>query len=268
MAEYTKLNSEDLGGYGITKLLNENIPFGKKPSLLSTFKKNQESDKLELVDFGNKKESSNSYANKLANSFSLIINNRQKENIDNRSRKGNMKMFFYNESNEPLIVLGPDWINSLIMITLLIIVIIYYFYFFKNSINSTIRFYGKIISIIHIILYLICFLKNPGIPPKNLWIENYFKNKNNDNNKNYSIKICKDCKIIIESTEHIEHCKICNICVMDMDHHNLWIGKCIGRKNKYYYYCFIFMTGVLIIYLIFAFFSIPFYKENNTKDKI
>ena len=260
MVEYTKLNSEDVGGYGISKLLNENMPFGKSPSILSTFKKNQESDKIELFD------SSNSYTNKLANSLSLILNRNSQENINNRSRKGNMKMFLYNNLNEPLIVLGPDWINSLIMIILLILVIFYYFYFFKNTINSTIRFYGKIISIIQIFLYLICFLKNPGIPSKNLWIENYFKNKNNDNNKNYSIKICKDCKIIIESTEHIEHCKICNVCVMDKEQHNLWIGKCIGRNNKYYYYCFIFMTGVLIFYLIFAFFSIPFYKENNTKD--
>ena len=262
MVEYTKLNSEDVGGYGISKLLNENMPFGKNSSILSSYNKNQESEKIELFD------SSNSYTNKLANSLSLILNRNTQENINNRSRKGNMKMFFYNELNEPLIVLGQDLIYSLIMIIFLIIVIFYYFYFFKNSINSSIRFYGIIISIIHIFLYLICFLKNPGIPSKNLWIENYFKNKNNDNNKNYSIRICKDCKIIIESTEHIEHCKICNICVIDKEQHNLWIGKCIGRNNKYYYYCFIFMTGVLIFYLIFAFFSIPFYKENNTKDKL
>ena len=262
MVEYTKLNSEDVGGYGISKLINENIPFGKSSPILSTFNKNQESDKIELLDL------SNSYTNKLSNSLSLILNRNKQDNINNRSRKGNMKMFFYNELNEPLIVLGPDWINSLIMIILLIIVIFYYFYFFKNTINSTIRFYGIIISVIQICLYLICFLKNPGIPSKNLWIENYFKNKSNDSNKNYSIKICKDCKIIIESTEHIEHCKICNICVMDKGQHILWIGKCIGRKNKYYYYCFIFMTCVLILYLIFAFFSIPFYKENNSKNKL
>ena len=267
MAEYTKLSSEDVGDYGISKLLNENMPNDKKQSL-STLKKSQESNELELVDLNNKNEISLSYKNKLANSLSLMINRTNQETINNKSRKGKMKMFFYNERNEPLIVLGPDWVNSLVMITLLIIVIIYYFYFFKTLIHSTIRFYGKIISIIHIILYFICFLKNPGIPPNNLWIENYFKNKNNTNNKNYSIKICKDCKIIIESIEHIEHCKICNICVMDMEYHNLWIGKCIGRKNKYYYYCFVFMTGVLIFYLIFAFFSIPFYKENDIKNKI
>ena len=39
MAEYQKLNSEDSGLYGISKFLNENIPFGKKPSFLSKFQK-------------------------------------------------------------------------------------------------------------------------------------------------------------------------------------------------------------------------------------
>ena len=114
-------------------------------------------------------------------------------------------MFLYNEKNEPLIVIGPDWKNSLKIIILLIIFIYYFFKYLNNLIYPKIKFYGIIIYIIHLILYLICFLKNPGIVPESLWIENYFKNKNNDNNKNYSIRICKDCKIIIESTECIKH---------------------------------------------------------------
>ena len=264
MAEYIKLNSDDSGGNGIRKYLNENIPFGQKPSFLSHFQNNQEADKLELIDFGYKNETKNT-SNNFYNSFAFFFNLKNKEDsIVNRSRKGNMKMFLYNGKDEPLIVLGPEWPSSLIMIFLLFLIIVYYFNFFKNSINPTIKFYGIIIYIIHLILYLICFLKNPGIPPKSLWIENYFKNKNNDKDKNYSIRICKDCKIIIESTEHIEHCKTCNICVMENEHHSFWIGKCVGKKNKYYYNCFVFMTGVLVLYLVFAFFSIPFYKEKST----
>jgi len=266
MAEYTKLSSEDTGSYGITKFLNENIPFGKKPFLPTKFKKEEKSDKLELIDFGYKNQASNPYTNKYS-SLSLSINRKTQENINrNRARNGNMKMLLYNKENEPAIVLGPEWPSSLIMIIFLILFIVSYFHFFKNSINPTIKFYGIIISFIHIILYLICFLINPGIPPKNLWIENYFKNKNNDSNKNYSIKICKDCKIIIENTEHIEHCKICNLCIIDMMHHSFWIGKCIGKKNKYYYYCFLFMTVILGVCLIFSFISILLYKKNNIQE--
>ena len=108
-----------------------------------------------------------------------------------------------------------------------------------------------------------CILINPGIPPKELWIENYFKNKNNkDDDINFSIKICKDCKIIIESNQYIEHCKICNICVLEKSYHCFWIGKCVGKRNKVCFYGFLFMTFILILYLVFAFVSIPFFREN------
>lgn len=149
---------------------------------------------------------------------------------------------------------------------MLFLIIIYYFNYFKESINSTIIFYEKIISFIHFILYLIWFLKN-RIHPKSLWIENYFNNKNNDKKINYSIKICKDCKIIKDSTEHIEHCKICNVCIMDKSNHSFWIGKCVGKKIKYYFYYFVFMTGILIFYLVFAFFSNPFFKKESNVEK-
>ena len=259
MSEYTKLNSEDTGIYGINKLLNENSSFRQMPSLLSKFQNYQASDKLEITDFGFKNESSNSFINKY-NSLSFNRNNEENSTI-NRTRKGNMKMFLYNGNNEPLIVLGPDWKNSFKILILLIIFIYYYFRFLNNLIYPKIKYYGIILNIIYIILYLICILKNPGIIPESLWLENYFKNKNNDNNKNYSIRICKDCKIIIENSENIEHCNICNICVMEKLFHCFWIGKCIGKNNKYYYYLFVIMTGIMILYLVFSFSSIPFYKE-------
>ena len=177
-----------------------------------------------------------------------------------------MKMFLYNKNDIPLIVLGPGWLGSLLKIIAVIMLIVFYFNYFKDLMNPTIKFYGIILSIIHIIIYLICFLINPGIPPKDLWIENYFKSKNNDTNKNYAIKICKECKIIIEATQHIEHCKICDICILDMKYHSFWIGKCIGKKNKFYYYCFLFISAVLGVYLAFSFISMLFYKGNGIEE--
>ena len=163
-------------------------------------------------------------------------------------------------------LVGPDWFSSLIVISFFVVFLFLYFYFLRNLIISNRHFYGKVLSFIVIILYLICILKNPGIPPKELWIENYFKNKNNkDDDINFSIKICKDCKIIIENDQYIEHCKTCNVCIMEMSFHCFWIGKCIGKKNKIYFYCFLFMSFILILYLIFAFVSIPFFKDNNNQ---
>ena len=266
MAEYTKLSPEDTGSYGMTKLLSENIAFSKKPFIPSVFKKKEESDKLELVNIGNKNETSNS-SNSNNDLFSLSLSmDDNNQDIINRSRKGRMKMFLYNKNDIPLIVLGPNWLGSLLKIIAVIMLIAFYFNYFKDLMNPTIKFYGIVIIFLHIITYLICLVINPGIPPKDLWLENYFKNKNNDTNKNYAIKICKECKIIIESTEHIEHCKICDICIMDKSFHSQLIGKCIGKKNKFYYYCFLFISAVLGVYLVFSFISMLFYKENSKEE--
>ena len=266
MSEYTKLTSDDNNISYTAKFLSENIPFGKKIFREKGKKENKQSE-IELFDFQYKSNIPNLYANNKYNtSIGYGRSNQEKVTINN-ARKGNMKMYFYDKNDEPLIVLGPDWLSSFIVITFFVFFLFFYFYFLRNLINASIQYYGKILSLIDIFLYLICILINPGIPPKELWIENYFKNKNNkDDNINFSIKICKDCKIIIENNQYIEHCPTCNICIMEMSYHCFWIGKCIGKKNKIYFYCFLFFSFILLIYLIFAFVSIPFFKENHISE--
>jgi len=257
MAEYIKLNSDENGGFA--NFLNNNLFTSKN-------KNSQESDKLELIDFEKKNKSGDSYnAYKYSNISS--IKQRVQENImASRERRGNLKILIYNKENEPLIVLGPEWLNSLIIMISYILFIIFYFYFFKNLLKPSIKFYGVILSIFNIILYILSFILNPGLPPKELWIENYFRNKKN-NNKIFSYKICKDCKTVMENCESIEHCKICNICIMGMESHSSLIGKCIGKKNKIYYYCFKFSTFFLILYLAFSLMIIPLYKNNNIQKE-
>ena len=265
MTEYTKLTSDDNNISYTSKFLSEKIPFGDKLFKDKTKNENKASE-IELFDFKYANKISNTNTNNKNNIFSEYGNTYNEKVTINNSRKGNMKMFLFNKNNEPWIVLGPDWFSSLIVISFFVVFLFLYFYFLRNLIMSNIQFYGKVLSFIVIILYLICILKNPGIPPKELWIENYFKNKKNkDDDINFTIKICRDCKIIIENNQFIEHCKTCNICITEMSFHCFWIGKCIGKKNKIFFYLFLFMSIILIIYLIFAFVTIPFFKENNIK---
>ena len=262
MSEYTKLTSDDNNISYKSKFLNESIPIGRK-LLRDKGKEDNKTSEIELFDFQYKNNISNLYENNKYNYSSGYGRISQEKVVINNARKGNMIMFFYNKNDEPRIILGPDWLSSLIVISIFVFFLFLYFYFLKNLIYPSIQYYGKLISFIDIILYIICILKNPGIPPKELWIENYFKNKGNkDDDINFSIKICKDCKIIIESNQYIEHCKVCNICVLEKSYHCFWIGKCVGKKNKCYFYSFLFMTFILILYLVFAFVSIPFFKEN------
>ena len=265
MTEYTKLTTDDNNSSYTSKFLGDYAPSWKKT--LKNKNKENISSQIELSNLSLKNNNINSYNNN--NYYNKMTYSRisQENSARNNARKGNMNMFLYNKNDEPLIVLGPEWFSCVIVITFFLFLLFLYFYFLKNLINPTIQYYGKILCFIDIILYLICFFKNPGIPPKELWIENYFKNKNNkDNNINFSIKICKDCKIIIENNQYIEHCKICNVCIMEMGYHCFWIGKCIGKKNKFYFYCFLFISFILLLYLIFAFVSIPFFKKSDISE--
>ena len=265
MTEYTKLTTDDNNSSYTSKFLGDYAPSWKK--MLKNKNKENISSQIELSNLSLKTNNINSYNNN--NYYNKMTYSRisQENSARNNARKGNMNMFLYNKNDEPLIVLGPEWFSCVIVITFFLFLLFLYFYFLKNLINPTIQYYGKILCFIDIILYLICFFKNPGIPPKELWIENYFKNKNNkDNNINFSIKICKDCKIIIENNQYIEHCKICNVCIMEMGYHCFWIGKCIGKKNKFYFYCFLFISFILLLYLIFAFVSIPFFKKSDISE--
>lgn len=81
-----------------------------------------------------------------------------------------------------------------------------------NKENKTVfilRVVGFILFIIHVSSYLITFLKDPGLPTKDLWIENY-KNQNSL----IDFRICNTCKIVMKAENKTEHCEVCNICIV------------------------------------------------------
>ena len=52
------------------------------------------------------------------------------------------------------------------------------------------------------------FLINPGIPSRELWLENFKGEDLND------YRICNICKIVMRAEDETEHCDECNICVV------------------------------------------------------
>ena len=46
------------------------------------------------------------------------------------------------------------------------------------------------------------------------------------------------------------HCYECNVCITDLDHHCPWTGKCIGKKNLYRFYAFLFCILIEIVMAI------------------
>ena len=57
---------------------------------------------------------------------------------------------------------------------------------------------------------------------------------------------CSQCDV--HRLPSASHCYDCDLCVSDLDHHCPWTGKCIGKKNLFYFYCFLTSLSALVVY--------------------
>ena len=64
------------------------------------------------------------------------------------------------------------------------------------------------------------------------------------------MKYCETCAIFRPS--HAAHCNDCNNCVAGFDHHCVWMGTCVGRRN---YPHFLWLVISCIMSAIFVFLS-------------
>ena len=192
-------------------------------------------------------------------------NYKSKKKFGKTTRKGNMIMMCYNSNGEPLIVIGPHWPFTICMMTLIDTFIFLYFHFLKSYLHNTVKNIGLGISFIQILSYFLIFVLNPGIPQKELWIENYFKNRNSSSSSDEidSYRICNICKIVRRNSDNTHHCDHCNICIKGVENHSSWISKCISKKNKKIYFVFLISTFCLLIYFIVALISLFFISNKN-----
>lgn len=107
--------------------------------------------------------------------------------------------------------------------------------------------FGKIIChffySIHVILYTITFLKNPGIP--SLDNSRVFKD-----NEISDFQLCRECMLHHSIEAKTQHCFECGVCVENYDHHCPWIGKCIGSGNKYFFTLFVISSLIMTLCFI------------------
>ena len=161
-----------------------------------------------------------------------------------------------NNNNSPKICIGPHWYLSIvsnILITVLLITM------YTCLIDSDVDFYNKLIYIfLSFLVYFFfnrCALINPGIVQKN---------KMDSNNTEF----CSKCQVFYNPDKKVEHCKMCNVCIEKLDHHCVWVGKCVGKNNIISFYAMLISIGLVygfIIYLAFFQYSNKVSKKIKTK---
>ncbi|CAL9159769.1 unnamed protein product [Musa hybrid cultivar] len=72
---------------------------------------------------------------------------------------------------------------------------------------------------------------------------------------------CPYCNVI--QPPRSKHCHDCDKCVLQFDHHCLWLGTCIGKKNHCRFWWYIFEETILCIWTVILY--ITFLHSKDTK---
>ena len=193
------------------------------------------------------------------------INKNQKFNKKNNFgfyRKGNMYILLYDKNNNPIIVLGPEWIFFIFLILFVTIGFTLLFRYYWIFLTTTLRITGILAYLLFFLVYTYIFISDPGISKE---VDESIANK--EKGKYIYCNICKHWVTIESKTRH---CSICGICIEGQDHHCSWTGKCIAKKNTYYFFFLIIWIVILIVYyaLSFVYAHEKWYRDKREKIKL
>ena len=185
-------------------------------------------------------------------------------------RIGNNKIICNNK-----LLLGNKYYHIIISFILITIpVILYIFTMFKIFTFSSI-----ILAIISIIFYIpiIIFLfigacSDPGLVERNNEYAFYDNRKSvikmNIKGHMVNLNYCYTCFHF--RPPRTSHCAECDNCVENFDHHCLWLGTCVGKRNYKYFYYLLSLTSVLCfivvissVILLIKFFRNYFKEKDN-----
>lgn len=192
--------------------------------------------------------------------------------MDNERKKliGNNKIFCNNKC-----ISGNGYLQIIFSCSLIIMITVLFFYLIARieTINKTSKIiifvWVSILITSTLILCIVSGLSDPGILKRQIFT-NYLDNiRNNDHiysfYKGNIIKLvsCYTCNIV--RPPRTNHCKECDNCTERFDHHCIWVGTCIGKRNyKYFLYFLISLNSTILSNFIIL--LIVLVKEINFKN--
>ena len=128
--------------------------------------------------------------------------------------------------------------------------------------------------IIELVNMILCCCTDPGILPRQGRDFYYTTNRNSQrkliNGHYMKLNYCYSC--CLYKPPRTSHCSLCDNCVERFDHHCLWLGTCVGKRNYKYFYCIISCIFLNIIFHVICaiYYIITRIKnyDNNTNNKL
>ena len=160
------------------------------------------------------------------------LNSTQAINPDLHSPHGNFKRFC-RLKNTYLINIGPEYPILLIIAFLFTGLGSYMISFTQNHVPLWSWKLYIIIFTIVVCLHILMFISDPGIIRKKIIKQDEEKGVEGDGSID-----CKKCGII-KFTNKTRHCISCDVCIEGFDHHCIFLGKCIGKRNLVLFYLYV-----------------------------
>ena len=169
-------------------------------------------------------------------------------------KMGRLLTFYFQKSNNyiPRFSIGPHWYLSIVLFILIYVLssLLYHTIFNKLSVVKNVIF---LLFVVLIYIFVIC---TSLIHPK------IIMNKKK-NTQEYGF--CSICKVYYNPYEKVEHCNFCGVCFPRMDHHCVWMGKCVANKNTPFFYGSLITVGVFYAYILTC--VIIYAINGNSKSK-
>ncbi len=152
---------------------------------------------------------------------------------------GGLTTFSFDENNDyiPKYSIGPHWYLTIILLILILFLggLIY------STIFEELGFFKKLILILLLLVEYYFVFKTALTHTKVV-----MNKKKNMEDSGY----CNICKVYYNPKNKVEHCNFCKVCVEKMDHHCVWVGKCVAKNNTFYFYGMIANICILYAYII------------------